>query len=188
MRLDRKRRPSSKLDSRSEPANMVQVGEITAPQGLDGSVRVYLTTDHPEFLPGYRALWPEAMEPPLEVIACRLQGSMAVLRFRTVNSREEAEALRNTRLYLPLERLPRLPEGEYYWHQLLGLTVKERFNGQVIGRLAHILKTGANDVFEVARDEKPPLLVPALKSVVREIDMEHRQMWVDLPDGLEDLP
>jgi 16S rRNA processing protein RimM len=84
--------------------------------------------------------------------------------------------------------LPSLPQDEYYWHQLVGLTVVENHTARVLGELAHVLRTGAgHDVFEVARPGKKPLLIPALKAVVKVVDLDGRQMIVELLPGLEDI-
>ena len=96
--------------------------------------------------------------------------------------RIKAEALRGIKLYISASDSAPLPEGEYYHYQLIGLQVKE--NGQPIGRLEDILAYSANDVFLVRTTDGRELLLPALKSVVKKIDIAAGYMDVEIPEGL----
>jgi len=75
-----------------------------------------------------------------------------------------------------------LDEGIYYWFDLIGIkvyTTEEKY----LGRIESIVETGSNDVYVVKHGEKE-VLIPALESVVLDIDLEHKRMRVDLPEGL----
>lgn len=163
------------------------VGEVTAPFGIDGSVRVFPTTDFPERLTQLQAVAVDRLQGVREVVSCRLAPPLAVMRLQGFMTREQAETLRGAYLMVPEAELPSLPEGEYYWHQLVGLTVTEAGTGRPLGRLQHVLRTGAHDVFEVARPGKKALLIPALKSVVKEVDLPGGRMVVELLPGLEEI-
>lgn len=166
----------------------VMIGQVTAPFGIDGSVKVYPTTDFPERLLGLKKVTVDVLGESRPVLMSRLQPPMAVLAIAGVTSREQAERLRGALLMVPEEDLPKLPQDEYYWHQLVGMVVREEGTKRTLGNLAHVIRTGAgHDVFEVARDGKKPLLIPALKSVIKRIDIEGREMRVELLPGLEDI-
>jgi 16S rRNA processing protein RimM len=166
----------------------VLVGEVTAPFGIDGSVRVFPTTDFPERLISLKEVAVDLVRGTREVAESRLSPPMAVMRLEGYTTREQAETLRGARLMVPESELPSLPKDEYYWHQLVGLTVVENHTARVLGQLAHVLRTGAgHDVFEVARPGKKPLLIPALKTVVKAVDLDAQQMVVELLPGLEDI-
>lgn len=166
----------------------VAVGQVVGAQGLDGSVRVLPTTDFPERLLRLRAVWWGTLQgDPQEVVAVRPHGRLVVMRFRTVSDRTAAERLRGPVLWVPRQSLPPLPAGEYYWFQLTGLTVVEGASGRMLGRVARVLRTGAHDLLEVERSGRPPLLIPALRQMVRRVDLEQRRVEVELPPGLEDL-
>ncbi|MCY0900302.1 MAG: ribosome maturation factor RimM [Firmicutes bacterium] len=165
----------------------VLVGEVTSPFGIDGSVRVYPTTDFPERLVRLKEVAVDRLQETRSVERARLAPPMAVMKLGGVNTRNQAETLRGALLMVPEVALPPLPEGEYYWHQLIGLRVEEVGTGRVLGRIIHVIRTGAShDVFEVERAGKKPLLIPALKSVVREVDLAQDVMRVVLLPGLED--
>jgi 16S rRNA processing protein RimM len=78
-----------------------------------------------------------------------------------------------------------LPEGHYYIFQLVGSRVYTT-GGEFLGILTEVLTTGANDVYVVKGTGKKEILIPALKDVVRKIDLARREMTVALPPGLLD--
>ncbi len=166
----------------------VMVGEVTSPFGIDGSLKVFPTTDFPERLLGLKEVTVDRLGGSRPVLQSRMHPPLAVIQLAGVNTREQAETLRGALLMVPEERLPKLPQDEYYWHQLVGMTVMEADTGRPLGRLAHVLRTGAgHDVFEVERSGKKPLLIPALKSVIKSVDVEGRVMTVELLPGLEEI-
>ena len=85
-------------------------------------------------------------------------------------------------LFIPQSELPELDEDTYYWVDLIGMKVYTTTD-QFLGRIESILETGSNDVYVVKKHETE-VLIPALESVVLEIDLEHNRMQVDLPEGL----
>lgn len=106
-----------------------------------------------------------------------------MIKLAGIEDRTAAEQLRGALLQVPLEQAVRLPPGSYYWHQILGLQVIER-GGRVLGTVREILTTGSNDVYVVRSDERE-LLLPAIRDVIREIDLERGVIVVELLPGLE---
>ena len=78
-----------------------------------------------------------------------------------------------------------LAEGEFYTFDIIGLTVYST-EGEELGTVENVLRTGSNDIYQARRPEGGELLIPALKSVVREIDVRNGRMVVDMPEELED--
>ena len=113
----------------------------------------------------------------------RFQRGRLVAKLAGVDDREAALALRGAYLQVPIDEAVSLPEGRYYWHQIIGLSV-ETGEGRTLGTISDILETGSNDVYVVRRDGGE-LLVPALKTVIRRVDLSAGRMVVDLPPGLE---
>ncbi len=116
----------------------------------------------------------------------RLHGEVLLLELEGIDTREEAERLRGLLLEVPEESLPALAEGQYFRFQVLGLDVFDR-RGHSLGRIEEILKTGANDVY-IVRDAESELLIPAIDTVVKEVDLGGRRMVVELIEGLERRP
>lgn len=121
------------------------------------------------------------------VLSCRQQGPGVIAQLKGVHDRDQAMALNGCRIMVKQTDLPILPEGEYYWQQLIGLTVS---NEQMpIGTISSILETGANDVLvcQLAEQGKADVLVPYTKDVVLEVDLMRGTMLVDWdPAYLED--
>ncbi|PSR36662.1 MAG: 16S rRNA processing protein RimM [Sulfobacillus thermosulfidooxidans] len=185
----RRNRPKNMRKTRSRKwDDFVSVGEVTAPHGIHGELRVYPTTDFPERLLSRKTVWIDGLIGPQDVVRVTPRPPLVIMQLRTVATREQAELLRGAGLYVPIDSLPTLGNQEYYWFQLEGLEVRDYHNHTRIGVIQQVIRTGGNqDVFEVARDEGAPLLVPALKSVVKRVDLDMGIMEVDVPAGLEDL-
>jgi 16S rRNA processing protein RimM len=112
----------------------------------------------------------------------RFHRGRLILKVQGIDDRSSAEELRGSDIDVPLEDAVPLPEGEYYWQQIIGLTVEDAA-GRVLGKVVDILRTGANDVYVVS-DSRREILVPAIKDVIRLIDLEASCMVVELPPGL----
>jgi 16S rRNA processing protein RimM len=108
------------------------------------------------------------------VVAVEWGGRLPVLLLSGIESREAAERLQGR--YLEVEARE-LPEGSYYWHQLEGLAVFDP-QGVSIGELVEVFRVGENEVYRVV-GPGGETLVPALRGVVREIDLEGKRMVVD---------
>ena len=105
-----------------------------------------------------------------------------LISFKGVTDRDQAEALIGAEMFIPQTELPELDDDTYYWFELIGIEVYTT-EDEYLGRIASILPTGSNDVY-VVKDENKEIMVPALESVVIDIDLEHKRMRVDLPEGL----
>jgi 16S rRNA processing protein RimM len=101
-------------------------------------------------------------------------------------SREDAEVLRGMDLCLRFEEVASLPEGEYYYWQILGLKVLTE-DGEELGEVAQILETGANDVYVVRAADGKEVLLPAIPSVIRHVDLDEGHILVTLLPGLLEL-
>jgi 16S rRNA processing protein RimM len=106
-----------------------------------------------------------------------------LLKVRSIDDRDQAEALRNQTLYLSAEQVEPLPDGQYYYWQILGLEVFED-SGNRLGVIKNIIETGANDVYVIESDDGNEILVPAIEEVIREVDLDQERMTVRLLPGL----
>ena len=105
-----------------------------------------------------------------------------LISFKGISNRDQAKALIGAELFIPQSELPELDEDTYYWFELIGIDVYTK-SEEYLGRIESIIETGSNDVYVVKRHEKE-VLIPALESVVLEIDIQQKRMQVDLPEGL----
>jgi 16S rRNA processing protein RimM len=166
--------------SKALPAEeRILVAEIISPHGVKGLVTAISYSDHPErFQPGAAFLTADNAQLLLQTASSH-QGRL-LLGFAGVEDRNAAELLRKTKLYVE-QALP-LPEHVYYHFQLLGLEVRQ--NNQRLGVISDIISLPANDVYVVRLDQGGDLLLPALKQVVQEVNLDQAYMEVQVPEGL----
>lgn len=154
---------------------------VERPRGLRGELKALPLTDFPErFRPGAR-VWIAAQE--RTIAAARWYRERVYLLVDGIDSREAAEALRGELVEIPDNLRPPAEQGLYYVDDIEGLLVNE-IGGNELGRIREVLRTGANDVWIVQRAGEPELLIPALRDVVRSVDLDAGVVLVDLPDGL----
>jgi 16S rRNA processing protein RimM len=151
------------------------VARVTGAKGLHGGMRFELLTDWPERLAPGAALFIEGETTARRVTAVEWGGRIPVVTLEGIATREAAEALKDC--YLEVEAAE-LPEGSYYWHQLEGLSVVDPA-GAPLGTLTSVFRVGENEVYRVEDEHGAELLVPALRDVVREIDLQAGRMVVD---------
>ncbi len=159
------------------------VGRINSPWGVRGHVKVTAMTENPERLvKGARVYVDGDLR---EIRDVKYPRGFPVIQFAGVTTPEAAEDLRGALIEIDEEALPDLPEGEYYVHDLIGLTVVTS-DGRELGRLEEVLRTGSNDVYVVRRRGERDVLIPALEGVVGDVDIEAQRMVVEVIPGLLD--
>jgi 16S rRNA processing protein RimM len=165
-----------------EPEFLV-VGKLGRPHGIHGEIVMDVYTDFPERLgPGVSVLvGPQYQQ--VRITHKRPHSRGMLLSFEGYQRREQAAELRNLLVYVPTADRPQLEEGEYYHHQLLGMQVIDD-EGNMLGRIVRIHETGANEVYMVQDESGAELLIPAIESVILDIDLEHHQLHVRLLPGL----
>lgn len=167
----------------------LNVGKIVNTHGIRGEVRVISLTDFPEerYQKGATLLlFKEGMSPlSLTVASHRRHKNFDLLTFEGYPNINDVQNFRDGILKVNKEDLANLEEDEYYYHQIIGLTVLDE-NKQEIGKIKEILSPGANDVWVVQRKGKKDALIPYIASVVTGIDLDNGVVNVELPEGLID--
>ena len=165
------------------------VGKIIGAHGVKGNLKVHSYAESVSvFKPGNLILAIHAgkIEKYFAINWARPHGKAILLSFKGIEDRNTAETLIGAELFIERSALPELEEGVYYWVDIIGLSVFTTDN-QYIGRVESIMATGGNDVYIVknkTKDENTELLIPAIESVVLEIDFKNKTMRVELPKGL----
>ncbi len=162
---------------------MIDVGQIVNTHGLRGEVKVNPRTDYPEFFEEISGVYKKDGT-YLKITGIKYHKNTVILKFKGINSVEEAEALRLEVLYVPREYFDDLPEGTYLIADIIGMQMRE--GDTVYGTITDCLQTGSNDVYVVEKKGSSPILVPALKDVILEVNVEEKYMTVKLPEGLLD--
>jgi 16S rRNA processing protein RimM len=166
-----------------EPVFLV-VGKLQRPHGVRGEIFLELITDFPERLRRGKTVYAGPQHRPLKIQTSRKIKAGLLVVFEEYKTLEAVGELRNQLVYVRAEDLPILPEGDYYHHQVLGLRVLDDA-GRMLGVLSDILETGANDVFVIRPESGPEILLPALESVILDVDLQHGEMRVKVPPGIQ---
>ncbi|MFO7951891.1 MAG: ribosome maturation factor RimM [Bacillota bacterium] len=168
----------------------ILIGKILAPHGIGGQVRVYPYSDFPERVAFLKEVILEAEQgqKTLVVENASRHGRNWLIKFEEVNTRDEAENLRDTLIFIPREERMPLPEGYYYHDQLIGLEVYTE-EGVYLGILGNVITNGAHDqlLVKLAKRSGKEVMIPAVKEFVKEIDLIAGKVIVSLPKGLLDL-
>jgi 16S rRNA processing protein RimM len=161
----------------------VLLGEIGAAQGLKGEVRLRSYTQDPAAIARYGVLDDEHGR-AIEIESLRVTPKALIARIKGVTTREGAEALNHTKLYIARGRLPEREEEEWYHSDLIGLAVVDR-GGAPIGTVVAVQNFGAGDLIEVKpATGGPTVLVPFTRDAVPEVDVEGGRLVLAPPEGL----
>lgn len=167
----------------------LNVGKIVNTHGIRGEVRVISLTDFPEerYRSGAKLTLFKEGKAPLEltVKSHRKHKNFDLLTFEGYPNINDVEPFRDGILKVDKEDLVDLAENEFYYHEIIGLTVKEA-DGTEIGKIKEILSPGANDVWVVQRKGKKDALIPYIASVVQKVDVPAGIVTVEIPEGLLD--
>lgn len=162
----------------------LEAGQIVGTHGVRGEVRVQPWCDSPEQFATFKRLyWDEAGEKPVKVKA-RPHKNIALAVLDGITTVEQAAVLRGRMLYVSRKDL-HLPKGHWLVQDLIGLTVVDADDGTVYGKLTDVSQTGANAVYHMQTD-KGEVLIPAIPSVVIEIDLKAEVLRLRPMEGLFD--
>ena len=169
--------------------NYFNVGKIVNTQGLQGEMRVLSVTDFAEerFKKGnILALFDKKDQfvMDVEIASHRKVKNFDIIKFKGMYHINDIERFRDFTLKVREEDLTDLEDGEFYYHEIIGLEVYE--NDILLGRIKEILQPGANDVWVVKRKGKRDLLLPYIPPVVLNVDIPNKRVDVDILEGLDD--
>lgn len=162
---------------------MVVMGRIVAPYGVLGWLKVLPDTETLDSLFDYPTWWVGKDDQWRELVVeeAKIHNDVLVVKLKGVDDRDAAFACKGKQVAVPREALPAAGEDEYYWSDLIGLTVK---NTQDVdfGQIVDVLETGANDVFVVNTGKERgniERVLPFIDQVVLDVDIEAKTMLVD---------
>jgi 16S rRNA processing protein RimM len=160
----------------------VVVGRITRAHGVTGEVAVLVISEVSGRFDNGATLWLEDGR-TLTVESSRPHKDRLLVRFRGVEDRAQAEALQKALLVVPESASPQLPEGSWWDHRIVGCAV-ETDTGRALGTIRDVIHTAANDVWSAVDDEGVETLVPVLKDVILDVDMNAKRIVVREIPGL----
>ena len=175
----------------NEKDKWMSIGEIVAPHGLKGDIRIKPSSDFPERFtkPGKRWIQKND-ELPTEI---KLKNGMPipgksiyVLSIEGISNRGSAEEMIGWKLVMPVDSRPMLRKDEYHYFDLIGLEARKGPNKALIGFVTDLIK-GGNDLLEIELVEGKKVLVPFVKEIVPEIEIKEKWLLINPPPGLLEL-
>jgi len=165
-------------------SDKVCVGAIAGAFGVRGDVRLKSFTSNPEDIGSYAPLETEDGTRSFTVKITRQIKNGLAARLSGISTKEDADALRGTQLFVPRDRLPTLPDDEFYHADLMGLEVVDT-GGAPLGKVMAVINNGADDLLELrAPGQKQTVLLPFTKAVVPTVDLAQGRIVADPPEGL----
>lgn len=163
----------------------LEIGEIVNTHGVKGELKVLPLTDDPRRYDDLRWVYLDrdnTLE-KREIEAVKYFKSFVIVKLKDINDMDTAEKLKGLFIKIDRENAVKLPQDTYFICDLIGSDIYDE-NGVKLGDLKDILQTGSNDVYVVRNENNREILIPALKSVVREILIDDKKITVSLPEGL----
>jgi 16S rRNA processing protein RimM len=164
----------------------VIIGKIVGVHGIKGYVKVHCEAESfSVFAPGRTVIVRNSKggSRVMEIVDARPQGRKQLLLLKGISDRNLAETLPGSDLLLEKSSLPDLEPDTYYWSDIAGMSVIS-VDGCHVGTVTSLIETGSNDVYVVKTRDAGEILIPAIASVVLEIDLNRKIMRVDIPEGL----
>lgn len=162
----------------------ISVGKVVNTRGLRGEVKIYPYIDELDAFSEFSYLI--VNEKKYDINKVKFFKNMVFITFDGIDTIEMAEKLKNFDAEIYEEDLPSLEDGEFYIKDILGMEVITD-SGEHLGTIKDVFRTGSNDVYEVKRENKKSMYLPAIKDVILSIDTKNNKMTVHIIDGLDEI-
>lgn len=163
----------------------LEIGKIVSTKGLKGEVVVECWCDSPEFLGKFKELYTKKGKEKFKVLKFRTHKRNAVILLEGIDDIDKAQAVRGYILYINRKDI-KLEKGRYFIQDLIGLEVFDVDKDKKYGKITDVLKTGANDVYQVTDEDGKNYLIPVIKDVVKEIDIPNNKVLIKPLRGIFD--
>ena len=164
----------------SESSNLVVMGRVVAPYGVFGWLKIVPDTEEFAGLLDYKTWWigKDDNWRELKVESAKIHNDVLLVKLQGIDDRDAAVACKAKQIAVPRALLPKLKGEEYYWSDLIGLSVKNQQNVD-LGKIADVFATGANDVVVAKSDSGQERLIPYIAQVILAVDLNAKTLLVD---------
>lgn len=164
---------------------MLQVGVVATTHGVRGEVKVFPTTDD---VNRFKKLKEVFLDIGKEKVSLEIEGvkffkQMVILKFKGIDTLDDAAVYRQAGLYVTRENAVKLQKDEYFIADLIGVSVYDEAD-RLLGSLEDVMTTGANDVYVIRMTDGRELLLPAIRKCILDVDVEQGRMKVHVLEGL----
>jgi len=162
----------------------IKIGKIVNAVALRGEVKIYNYSDYKERYEELDRVIVANKEYEIENV--RYQKEMVIVKFKGVNDRNAAEALKEKEIFITEDDLRELPEDTFYIRDLIGCSVFDETSGKEIGKIADVLQNTAQDLYQVKTTGGSEVFIPAVAQFVKEVSIEEKLVKVTLIPGFLD--
>jgi 16S rRNA processing protein RimM len=175
------------MDGKILCMELIAIGRISKPIGTRGELKILPLTDTIERFVGLKSVWVGCDETTVDLFdisVVRVDAKQVVMSLQGIESAQESEKFRNCYIFIPKEKIVALPTGSYFMDDVLGCEVVTEEQKHV-GKIVDLLSLPANDVWVVRKDTKE-ILIPAVKAIVRKVDVRTKRITIHALEGLLD--
>ncbi|MCX7950883.1 MAG: ribosome maturation factor RimM [Clostridiales bacterium] len=162
----------------------LKIGQIINTHGIKGEVKVYPLTDDIKRFNKLKFVFIKEKDEykKIDVEGVKYFKNLVILKLQGIDTMNDAEKVKKIYLYIDRENAVKLEKDAYFIADLIGLDVYT-LEGECLGKITDVFSTGSNDVYEIKNDNET-ILIPAIKDVVKEVDIENSVMKIQLLEGL----
>lgn len=165
-----------------------ELGVLTKPHGIKGEATLFLDTDHPEEYTELETIFLEqksGLVPYFLEYVHLNRSNKAIVKLEEVETVEDVEEIQGSKVFLPINQLPKLEDGQFYYHQVVGYTVEDENHGK-LGEVISFSETAAQPIMVMDFKEKE-VLIPISENIVLKADHANNIMHTNLPNGLLEI-
>lgn len=165
--------------------NYLRIGQIISTHGVMGELKIYPLTDNVKRFSKLKfVFFEEAGEyKKVEVKGVKYIKELVILKLNGINNMDEAMKYKDVYIYIDRENAIKLPSDSYFISDLIDMEVNT-IDGDYIGKITSVFSTGSNDVYDIKGKDGKSVLIPAIKDVVINVDVENKKMVIKLLEGL----
>lgn len=174
------------MSGRNDHRERIRVAKVINTHGVHGEVKAIPLSDFPERYNSLKRVFVEGDKIQECIVqSARWNKNILLLKFEGIDNAVDAALLKNKYLVIDRQEAVLLPEDKYYIFEIIGMEVVDT-GGKKIGIIKDLLQNPANDVYVIRDEEDREILLPALKTIVKQVDLDRNTMIVELPPGLVD--
>jgi len=161
------------------------IGKVVSTQGNKGEVNVLPLTDSTDRFKNLATVFlrSDSSQTILNIEETRIKKDMVILKLKDIENIEEAKTIVGSFLEVERKNAVKLPKDTYFIFEIIGLEVYTE-NNAFLGKVENVISTGSNDVYIVKGKNKKELFIPAIREIVKNVNLEKKRITINIVDGL----
>lgn len=166
---------------------LFELGYNGKPVGNKGEVNLHLDTDQPENYQKMKDLFVDIKGTlvPYSVEHIKINGQKATVKYKDIDNKDVAALLQGSKVFLPLDFLPKLKGTQFYFHEVIGFRVEDKTYGD-IGIVDQVIDHSVQAIFSILKDGQE-ILIPITDEILKKLDRKNKLIQIEAPEGLIDI-